>query len=73
MESGPFGQSRHVTDMISWLGGVLAFAWFLLFLFVTLAVWDRWGMLAGLAAAAVWILIELTVVKAAKRLGASDG
>lgn len=49
------------------LAAVLGYAWFFLFIFVTLGIWDRWGLLAGISAAAVWVLLEVVVVKAVAR------
>jgi hypothetical protein len=59
------GEQRGFTD---WpLAGVLGYAWFFLFIFVTLGIWDRWGFVAGISAAVVWVLLEITVVKAVAR------
>lgn len=55
----------------SWKDLVLAvagYAWFILFIVVTLSASDRWGLVGGIAAAAVWIAAELFVVKAAVRM-----
>ena len=48
--------------------GILGYAWFFLFILVVLGVWDRWGTIAGLGAAAVWVAMELLVVKGISRM-----
>ena len=62
-----------MSDIASWIGGVLIFALTILFVVVTGIVWDRWGILAGLAFVAGWLLMELTVWKAVHRRRSSDG
>lgn len=62
-----------MADIASWLGGVLIFSLTILFVVVTGIVWDRWGMVAGLAFAAAWLLIELTVWKAVERRRPGNG
>lgn len=47
--------------------GLLGILWVLFFLVVTLGAVERWGLLAGLAVAVVWVLLERTVVKGVGR------